>query len=87
MPNTTYHVDFKNKTVLDVSHIPKQTKWKCSACGKDHINVEGSETNTLSIKFDQTIYLNGNVNKPHTATVVICKPCVDSMKELLEGES
>lgn len=86
MPNTTYHVDFKLKKLLGKYETLKQNEWKCSACGITYTHLEGSDTNVARIKFDQTIYLNGNVNKPHTATVVICKPCVDSMKELLEGE-
>ena len=73
-------VDFKAKQIIDSECVPAITRWSCDCCGKNYVNLEGSDTNTKQIQ------LVKQLKNQKEIVFSVCETCCNVIGNVFKSE-
>jgi hypothetical protein len=79
--NILYNVDFKERKLVNVVGIPKQSKHQCDCCHTQYIHIEDGEENMPFLQIMKKIHSKREATE---IKINICRDCAMNMPKLFE---
>jgi len=79
--NILYNVDFKDRKLISVVGIPKQTKHQCDCCHMQYVHIEDSLENMPFLQILKKVH---GKKEAMEIKINICRDCAINMPKLFE---
>jgi hypothetical protein len=79
--NILYNVDFKERKLISIVGVPKQSKHQCDCCHVQYIHIEDSSENMPFLQIVKKIHGRKEATE---IKINICRDCAINMPKLFE---